>query len=91
MIYTADMIGKRDHDCVNGRKWYLRHLVDRYGSGNCVDVLRHFKEVAKTRYPRKLYTENWCSFCWSDMPETTYAEIADVLNEAVRRCESCQL
>lgn len=88
MIYTPDMIGKRGHDCINGRKWALRHMQDRYGSGNCKDVLKLFCKLAQERYPRKRNTNYFYIISWTDNEDITYENIAEVLNEAVQRHES---
>lgn len=88
--FTPDMIGKRNVDCTLGRDWYLNLLRCRYGSGNLVQVLKYVEHYAKTLYPRKLCTEHWCTFAWTDHSLTTYKEIADVLNRACQR-HDCEL
>lgn len=88
--FSADMIGKRNVDCTTGRDWYLNLLRQRYGSGNLVEVLKYVEHYAKTLYPRKLCTERWCTFAWTDHPLTTHEEIAFVLNCACARHDSDQ-
>ncbi len=89
MIYTADMIGKRNADCVNGRKWVLEHLRDRYGSGTkeIRKALKIFCAIAQEMYPRKRNTNYFYIVSWTDNEDISCENIADALNETVKRYE----
>lgn len=86
-MYTADMIGKRNADCVNGRKWVLELLRDRYGSGTkkIRKALKVFCKTAQEMYPRKRNTKHFYIISWTDNEDISYQDIANVLNEMVRR------
>jgi len=89
MTFTADMIGKRNVDCINGRKWVLEHLRDLYVSGS-VEIriaLKHFCQVAQEMFPRKRNTNYFYIISWTDNEDISYQNIADVLNESVSRTE----
>lgn len=87
MTFTAGMIGKRNVDCINGRKWVLEHLRDLYGSGSkeIRRALKHFCKVAQEMFPRKRNTNYFYIISWTDNEDISYQNIADVLNETVRR------
>lgn len=87
MTFTADMIGKRNVDCINGRKWALDHLRDAYGSGTKAirKALKHFSSAAQEMFPRKRNTDAFFIIGWTDNEDISYQDIADVLNETARR------